>query len=72
MGEDGLSLSSRSCKSIAHKFFREGNTDRVAQVLERMTRFGWVSNSISIADLVDGNKNFLDLEDSNNLIKQMV
>ncbi|XWS31092.1 hypothetical protein CRYUN_Cryun23aG0047800 [Craigia yunnanensis] len=52
-GEPGLRLTTATFSSIASNFNRADDMDNTAQALEHMVQFGWVSNSISLADLVD-------------------
>ena len=45
--------------------------EKAAAVLERMLGYGWVSNSVSLTDLLDHNEHGWKPEESNKLLNQM-
>lgn len=71
MGERGFRLSLPTCRVIAQGFQMAVNVEEAAEVLQSMVKFGWVSRTTSLDDLVGGNQDGKKYEDSGNLLKQM-
>ncbi|PSS16076.1 Pentatricopeptide repeat-containing protein [Actinidia chinensis var. chinensis] len=53
MGMNGHRLGLPTCSVIARGFQTAGDMDKAAKVLESMMRFGWVSESANLSDLID-------------------
>ncbi|KAH7516008.1 hypothetical protein FEM48_Zijuj10G0089400 [Ziziphus jujuba var. spinosa] len=72
MGYGGFKPSLATCSIIASRFQRAGNMDKAVEVLERVMWFGWVLDSTSLSDLIDGNQKDANSENSDNLYSALL
>ncbi|PIA24700.1 hypothetical protein AQUCO_96600001v1 [Aquilegia coerulea] len=71
MGKQGLKPTLDACKTIIGSYHGAGSVEEARQVFGRMVELGFIPNTTTLNDLVEGKQNDADIEDSNNLLKQL-